>query len=165
MNRMRIWVAAAAVAAGVAGLVPFAGPAAARGPQPCHDITDGTAAITADLVAGTRTVTVRQTLAGPACGKATYTLYATADGFDESTGKVILTGGPDASTTPASGSGVVGDEQVFTLTLPDDDLDVCVWADVSEKGRVLDRAPDTDCLKLSLVDVASLLSGGGTFWK
>ena len=178
-SRLRMWLAVAAALAGVAGLVPTAIPvAAAPTPpdcdldpspcQPCVNIMDGTLAMTGSAF-GQRTVTLSQRLNGPACAKTAYAFYVTPDGF---------TGGSDGpanldadaawvSIAPSSGDGTTASPQQFSITLSDDDPDVCVWADVVQKRTTYDVAPAAGkCLKLSFVpNPADLTTGGGTYWK
>lgn len=125
------------IASVVVGLLaaPTATPAApsdAQGP-PCGNITNGDGSYTGTL-GGTATIDFTVFLAAPACDFVTYSFYVT----DTSGTPIAATGSTqDDACTPTSGGGCVH----FEYTIAEAPSTVCVYAETSIKGHLIDHAP------------------------
>jgi hypothetical protein len=122
---------------GAAALALGAVPAAqavgndAKGPA-CTDIIAGDGVTTGSSVQFVFSV------AAPSCPQVTYTTYVVDERGD---------------TTPIASSSVSGDgstDLFFTIPFTDDDPTVCVYSTTSIGKHVFDRAPDSNCVSLTV---------------
>ena len=149
----RIIAVAAVIAATGTWLVGTA--AAGQSTEPnkaCADIVGGRTSMV-DAGSNTSTVSLRETLAAPACKNVNYEFVVT----NPTSGAVIGT-----SSSP-TGTGTDADPLVFSVSVNNADAAqfnepqdantyplVCVYGTTSgSSGHVLDRAPDSGCFQLS----------------
>ncbi len=130
MKRVALALAVLLVA-GLAAGVALAAPNDVRGPK-CADIIDG------DPYYSGTTAGAYIYLAAASCKNITYTLYV----LDEESGNIYTT------SMVGDGSSTAGQFilELSTAVTSDADGNVCIWAETSNKGRVLDRAPDEGCI-------------------
>jgi hypothetical protein len=151
----RFLVLAGLVAALMVVFAPAATPAApdAKGP-PCADMFDS------DLNYSSGSVTGPIFLEAPACSRVTYTLYVTtASGSPLGSSSQYTT----ACTAPA-GKGCIQ----FNVSAPTSDAFVCVYAETTIGGHLIDYGPNPDRADPSCTAQDSLAisttggTGGGT---